>query len=564
MSKLATLKNALTLRDVAILLDVEARQLSFALYKLAPSQKYETFEIAKRGGGVRTIHAPRGVLKDIQARLADLLYDCLDEINAAKPRRPISHGFRRSLSIVTNAAQHTNRRHVFNLDLEDFFPTLNFGRVRGFFLKDQDFLLSAKAATILAQIACREGALPQGSPCSPVIADMIAHILDVRLVSLAKASKVTYSRYADDLTFSTNQKAFPPAIASGGTRPEDPWIVGPDLARVIDRTGFVINATKTRMQAKTSRQLVTGLTVNRKVNVTQNYWRTIRSMCHSLFQTGAYYRPPAPGETPTPLSSLAPLAGMLSHVHYVKQQSGFQPAGVGKDIQFGHKEQEDFWFYANFVALTRPIIVTEGKTDGVYLRNAIRSLPSFHPVLGQATPEGFNFRVRIFNYENKIHHRLRLTGGIGPLSTFMIKYGARLHRYAHRPLAAPVIVLIDNDTALTKELRAALEKNYGVKVDLLTRAAFYHLTDNLYLVKTPELGSSGTSCIEDLFDTATRKLQLGGKTFHPDGKGFDPTRHIGKSAFAKKVVAPQAATINWAGFSPLLSRIADVLGHYKP
>ncbi|MNV59816.1 hypothetical protein D3C71_1522600 [compost metagenome] len=171
--------------------------------------------------------------------------------------------------------------------------------------------------------------------------------------------------------------------------------------------------------------------------------------------------------------------------------------------------------------------------------------------------------MRIFNYENQTHQRLRITGGIGPLSTFMIHYGARLKRYGHRPLAAPVIVLIDNDTALTKELRAALDRNYGVKVDLLTPASFYHLTDNLYLVKTPELGASGVSCIEDFFDTATRKLPLDGKTFHADGKGFDPTRHIGKSPFAKKIVAPRAATIDWTGFAPLLSRIAAVVAHYK-
>ncbi|MBK1969959.1 retron Ec67 family RNA-directed DNA polymerase/endonuclease [Brevundimonas diminuta] len=563
MSTLAALKNVLTLRDMAGLLDVEPRQLSFALYKLTPQQKYDTFEIPKKGGGVRTIHAPRGVLKDIQARLAALLYDCVDEIQVAKPRRPVSHGFRRSLSIITNAARHTNRRYVFNLDLEDFFPTFNFGRVRGFFLKDQDFLLSEKAATLIAQIACRDGALPQGSPCSPIIADLIAHILDVRLLSLAKTSKVTYSRYADDLTFSTNQKIFPPAIATGGAGPEDAWVIGSPLARVIERAGFSINTRKTRMQERASRQLVTGLTVNSKVNVTQSYWRSIRSMCHSLFQTGAYYRPIRTGEPPTLLMSLSPLAGMLSHVHHVKRESGVRPDRPGKDFQFGHKEQEDFWFYATFIALTQPLIVTEGKTDGVYLRNAIRNLPAFHPALGHITPEGFSFGVRIFNYENQTHQRLRITGGIGPLSTFMIHYGARLKRYGHRPLAAPVIVLIDNDTALTKELRAALDRNYGVKVDLLTPASFYHLTDNLYLVKTPELGASGVSCIEDFFDTATRKLPLDGKTFHADGKGFDPTRHIGKSPFAKKIVAPRAATIDWTGFAPLLSRIAAVVAHYK-
>ena len=82
-----------------------------------------------------------------------------------------------------------------NIDLQDFFPTFNFGRVRGFFIKDQDFAVPEKVATVIAQIACHEGSLPQGSPCSPLITDMIAHILDVRLVQLAKANRLTYSRY---------------------------------------------------------------------------------------------------------------------------------------------------------------------------------------------------------------------------------------------------------------------------------------------------------------------------------------------------------------------------------
>ena len=108
------------------------------------------------------------------------------------------------------------------MDLADFFPSLNFGRVRGFFLKDRDFELHEKVATVIAQIACFENQLPQGSPCSPAIADMVAHVLDVHLVRLAKKYRVTYSRYADDLTFSTNQRLFPGALAKAGATAIDP------------------------------------------------------------------------------------------------------------------------------------------------------------------------------------------------------------------------------------------------------------------------------------------------------------------------------------------------------
>jgi RNA-directed DNA polymerase len=93
---------------------------------------------------------------------------------------------------------------VLNLDLQNFFPSLHFGRVRGFFLNNNYFKLAEPVATILAQIACNDGALPQGSPCSPILSELLTHFLDMRLVRVAARNKCSYTRYADDITFSTN------------------------------------------------------------------------------------------------------------------------------------------------------------------------------------------------------------------------------------------------------------------------------------------------------------------------------------------------------------------------
>jgi hypothetical protein len=104
----------------------------------------------------------------LQQRLANLLYDCLDELKKATPaRRSLAHGFERKRNIITNASLHKRRRYVLNLDLEDFFPSINFGRVRGFFLKDKHFAVQPTVATIIAQIAYHENELPEASPCSP-------------------------------------------------------------------------------------------------------------------------------------------------------------------------------------------------------------------------------------------------------------------------------------------------------------------------------------------------------------------------------------------------------------
>jgi RNA-directed DNA polymerase len=141
--------------------------LAYIVYKIPDTQKYNKFKIPKRSGGEREISAPTAQLKRLQRHLANALYACRDEIDVDSGRRSLSHGFRRKHSIMTNARRHKRRRYVLNLDLQDFFPAFNFGRVRGFFIHNNSFKLHEKVATMVAQIACFENTLPQGSPCTP-------------------------------------------------------------------------------------------------------------------------------------------------------------------------------------------------------------------------------------------------------------------------------------------------------------------------------------------------------------------------------------------------------------
>jgi RNA-directed DNA polymerase len=266
------------------MLGYKASALAYIVYKIPSSKKYKKFDIPKKSGGVRQISAPIEPLKTLQRRLANILYACRNQIDAQSGLRPFSHGFRKGYSIITNSRPHKRRRYVLNFDLQEFFPPFNFGRVRVYFIKNRDFHLNDKVATIIAQIACDENMLPQGSPCSPVIAGLLAHLLDVRLARLAKQNRVTYSRYADDLTFSTSQEPFPSTLAVRHDAPGSEWILGDDLIDKIRSMGFAINSAKTRMQCKTGRQLVTGLMVNAKVNIRPEYYRLARAMCHSLLQ----------------------------------------------------------------------------------------------------------------------------------------------------------------------------------------------------------------------------------------------------------------------------------------
>jgi RNA-directed DNA polymerase len=506
------------------------------------------------------VAAPSDQLKGLQSRVADLLYDCCSEIDAQTPiRKPISHGFRRSRSIVTNGKPHTNRRYVLNLDLENFFPSINFGRVRGFFIKNWDFSLNPKVATVLAQIACHE-TLPQGSPCSPIISDLIAQVLDVRLVRLAKAHKCTYSRYADDLTFSTNQKQFPSAIAhilEGTTE----WALGAPLISTIQNANFAINSSKTRMQSAASRQTVTGLTVNKKVNIRADYYRLARSMCQSLFKSGTYFRP---GCADQPIASINQIEGVLNHIHYVKNIADKRkPVEKKKSPLPARRLYKDLLFFKYFVCLERPLVLCEGKTDPVYLKAAIQQLAKSQPHLAELNGKQAKLKISFFNYGKLAHEILQLGNGATDFIFLMQAYGETLEKFKYAPLKHPVIILVDNDDG-AKPVFSTIKQIFKQTPvpSHLTTAPFYHLSHNLYFVKTPEKALTNESKIEDLFDGSLLANAFDGKFFNSSNAPSE-SNEIGKTAFSK-IVHSNADKIDFSGFSPLLDRIVEVIKHYKP
>ena len=574
MSYLGRLKSARNRKDLARILGFEPSALTSIVYKTPLKEKYTTFDIPKKSGGVRTIKAPNPKLKKLQTHLAGCLYACLAEIEEGRDVAPVSYGFRNKGTIVANAKNHKRRRYVLNLDLEDFFPTFNFGRVRGFLLKDKAFELEEQVATTIAQIACDGVALPQGSPCSPVISELIGQVLDLRLLRFAKKHGVRYSRYADDITFSTNQKDFPPALAQQDPSDLSKWALGDELVQKIEGAGFKINAGKTRMHCRGSRQMVTGLVVNEKANIRSEYYRKARAMCDSLFQTGQYFKtvtpPDDPDGEPKPdlTDSLNPLEGILSHIYDVTQSEERRPIiDQRKEPRAIRVLYRRFLFYKYCVAPEAPLIITEGKTDPVYLREAIRERNGYHPRLGKPGKDGFEFAVRFFNYRGQAHEIMGLGGGTGDLKSVPLDYLRNLDAtkkgrkpFKHKPMAHPVIIVIDNDDGL-KPIAGTLKKVFGVSVALDSTNNFYHITENLYLVKTPE--AKGKSCIEDMFPQEWLDTPLNGKKFNPSGT-IDPQTEYSKEVFANSIIKPNASKIDFSGFDLLLDRIVSVLAHYSP
>ncbi|WP_202639226.1 hypothetical protein [Bradyrhizobium sp. CCBAU 051011] len=325
------------------------------------------------------------------------------------------------------------------------------------------------------------------------------------------------------------------------------------------------------MQFRGSRQLTTGLLVNEKVNIRPEYYRTVRSMCSELFSKGVYYQMvPAAllgGQRGDPdikeeATSLAPLQGKIDHIYHVRNSvDRRKSADKKKDSTATRRLYHRSLFYKNFVALDKPLIIPEGKTDAVYLRAAITSLTAFHPKLGAIEQGKLKLKIRFLNQTSTVHDVLQLGGGTGDFKFFMLRYKELLSSYKHCPLSHPVILLIDNDDGANEVFSVA--KQLGVTgISHTSTAPFYRIHNNLLLVKTPETGpSKGKTCIENLFPLSVLATELDGKKFDPDKKHGEAGKY-GKTRFAEKVVRPNVSTIDFSKFAELLNRIALVMDDY--
>jgi RNA-directed DNA polymerase len=361
--------------DVAALLEVKPGTLAYHLYKVSPSSKYTTFQIPKKSGGTRTIRAPATALKIIQRKLNTVL-------QAVYQPKPSVHGFALGRSILSNANAHTRKRYVFNVDLLDFFPCINFGRVRGLFMHPP-YNLNPDVATVLAQICCSDNQLPQGAPTSPVVANMICSKMDAELQRLAKEHRCTYTRYADDLTFSTTMRSFPRALAVVDTSaPDRSTRPGGELVGIIRQNGFEINSGKVRLKARTDRQVVTGLTTNVLPNVPRSYVRRVRGMLHAWEKYGedqaqseywSKYQHKHRNPARPPVSFREVVRGRLEFLRMIK--------GWNNPTYFGLASRAA-QLAPGFFRENPPIgldgqgtsdvtVVTEGKTDMRHLRRAL-------------------------------------------------------------------------------------------------------------------------------------------------------------------------------------------------
>lgn len=259
-----------TKEDVAMLLDIKISMLNYMIGKRRISSYYKSFQIIKKNGKMRDISAPNKELMKVQKQLSIYLNALYDE---SVKSNAISHGFRKYMSIKTNATRHFGSTYLLNIDLEDFFDTINYSRIKALFVKG--FNVGDESAKILSLILCYNGRLPQGSPCSPIISNMICKRLDSDLYNFGRKYRLRVTRYADDITISaTDQSSFNNAYYWDN--------ISDELQNIIKSNGFSINNSKTRASFPKQRKEVTGLIINEKLNVRRSFVRYLRAQIHEL------------------------------------------------------------------------------------------------------------------------------------------------------------------------------------------------------------------------------------------------------------------------------------------
>ena len=273
LAQISTLKTAKDLADslnkikqnefCSIRYSISEKMLRhFSSDSIAP-KRFRTFHIRKKSGGLREIKAP--------CRQLDVILTCVNILlKSIYEPSDVAMGFTCGRSVLNNAQIHVGHNYVFNIDIKDFFSSIPQAKVWKR-LQLAPFNFSQEIANILAGLCCsydekvKANVLPQGSPASPLLTNAICDKLDRRMKGVAKRFGLHYSRYADDMTFSSMHNVY---------QVDCEFRV--EIQRIISEQGFRMNESKTRLQKTGTRQEVTGLTVNAIANVSRKYISDLR------------------------------------------------------------------------------------------------------------------------------------------------------------------------------------------------------------------------------------------------------------------------------------------------
>jgi len=227
----------------------------------SPQKFYRTFKIPKKSGGEREISEPLPSLKEIQHWI---LKEILDKLSVSQYAKAYVH----KRSIRENARFHVAQKAILTIDLENFFGSLKFNKVYGFFVQ---LGYSVPVATMLSNLCCLSESLPQGAPTSPALSNLLMQQTDKRISGFIKKKKIRYTRYADDLTFSGDF---------------EPGMIIKFVKSVMNDINLRLNEKKIRVRRPGQRQEVTGVVVNEKMQAPKELRRELRQAVYYIEKYG--------------------------------------------------------------------------------------------------------------------------------------------------------------------------------------------------------------------------------------------------------------------------------------
>jgi len=234
----------------------------YTIYQLSvhSDKYYKTYTVPKKSGGLRAISQPNKKLKALQGWILVNILNKLKVSNSCK-------GFEKGSSTAENAKPHIDANCILTVDLKDFFGNISSNQVYNIF---KSIGYNKLTSTMLTNICTYDDFLPQGSPCSPKLANLASWNLDKRIQGYVGKRGITYTRYADDLTFS-------------GLNPSNVVKIIPAIKSIIEDENFTINNKKTRIAGAGRAKIVTGLVIsNNSYGIGRDKYKMVRSKIYHL------------------------------------------------------------------------------------------------------------------------------------------------------------------------------------------------------------------------------------------------------------------------------------------
>ena len=287
------------------------------IFSSIKSPIYNEFSIPKKNGKSRKIQSPSPDLKNIQKRLCYLLQEIYSRMQPAMVHGYVKSNFLEypNKSIITNAKAHVGKKFVLNLDINDFFGSITYKHIFKLF-RGSPFNFPEQLAAATSLLCTYNGKLPQGAPTSPVLSNLVFRKLDENIFNFCQAFNITYTRYADDLTFSTNEPAF--GITAMTTFKNQ-------IEKYLSVGNFKLNEEKICLRTDKQKQIVTGIKVNKKLNLDRTYKKQVRAMLHDCRKNGLekaaekYFMKWRPNEKVDPVKFLEILKGKLAFIESVEK-----------------------------------------------------------------------------------------------------------------------------------------------------------------------------------------------------------------------------------------------------